>query len=138
MPSKNTQDNIDLCQTTASALNYIQIIQGKTKNNQRLTLTIFEKLFEELPTQIQGIQEALENKQYDLAQEITHKLNGSASFCGLHDIQQSANTLERSLLNYNYAETHQHFFKLQQCALHFINLQQVIMDNLGNVPTSRV
>ena len=122
---------IDLWQTKALALDYIQIVLSKTKNNQRLTLTLFEKLFEELPLQVIEIRNALENKQYDLAQEITHKLNGSVSFCGLMDIQQPANALESCLLNNNYASTHRHFLMLQQCTLNFIHHQKFILANLG-------
>lgn len=122
---------IDLWQTNASALTYIQIIQRKTNNNQRLTLTIFEKLFEELPRQITDIKNALGNKQYHLAQEITHKLNGSASFCGLTDIQQPASALESCLLNNNYADTQQLFIALQQNALNFMHHQKSILINIG-------
>ena len=122
---------IDLWQTKASALAYIQIVQRKTKNNQRLTLTIFEKLFEELPLQIIDIKDALENKQYALAQEITHKLNGSASFCGLTDIQQPASALESCLLNNNYASTQQLFITLQQNTLNFTHYQESILANIG-------
>lgn len=122
---------IDLWQTKTSALDYIQIILNRTKNNQRLTLTLFEKLFEELPRQINSIKEALGSKQYDLAQEITHKLNGSVSFCGLIDIQQPANVLENCLLNNNYADANRHFLILQQCTLSFMRHQESILANLG-------
>lgn len=122
---------IDLWQTKALALIYIQIILRKTKNNQRLTLTIFEKLFEELPLQIVDIKDALENRQYDLAQEITHKLNGSVSFCGLTDIQQPASALESCLLNNNYASTQQLFITLQQNILNFTRHQESILANIG-------
>ncbi|MDO9047159.1 MAG: hypothetical protein Q7U66_05390, partial [Methylobacter sp.] len=57
---------IDLWQIKALALDYIQIILSKTKNNRRLTLTLFEKLFEELPSQVIDIKGALKNKQYGL------------------------------------------------------------------------
>lgn len=115
---------------TKTALAYIQIIMDKTKNNQRLTLTIFEKLFEELPQQIIQIKEALENKQYDRAKEITHKLNGSVSFCGLTDIQKPANTLESALISNNYTDIDQHFERLQQCTSNLIRHQEPIMKNL--------
>lgn len=116
--------------TLTLALNYIQIILNKTKNNQRLALTIFEKLFEELPMQIIAIKDALDNNQYNLAQEITHKLNGSVSFCGLTNIQQPANALENSLLNNNYANTHQQFMLLQQHTLNFTRHRESILANL--------
>jgi HPt (histidine-containing phosphotransfer) domain-containing protein len=122
---------IDLWRTKVIALDYVQMILNKTKNNQRLTLTLFEKLFEELPSQIIDINDALENKQYDLAREITHKLNGSVSFCCLMDIQQSANALESCLLNNNYASTNQHFLMLQQCILNFTRHQKFILASLG-------
>jgi HPt (histidine-containing phosphotransfer) domain-containing protein len=122
---------IDLWQAKALASDYVQTILSKTKNNQRLTLTLFEKLFEELPSQIVGIENALKHKQYDLAKEITHKLNGSASFCGLTDIQQSANALEGCLLNNNFANAHQHFLMLHQCTLSFIRPKGFILATLS-------
>jgi len=133
VPKERLNEIIDLWQTKASALAYIQIIQRKTKNNRHLTLTIFEKLFEELPLQIIAIKDALENKQYDLAQEITHKLNGSASFCGLTDIQQPASALESCLLNNNYASTQQLFITLQQNALNFTRHQESILATIGEM-----
>lgn len=122
---------IDCWQTKALALDYIQIILSKTKNNQRLTLTLFEKLFEELPLQVIAIKAALESKQYDLAKDITHKLNGSVSFCGLQDIQQPANALENCLLTDNYAGINQHFLMLQRCLLNFTRHQEFILTTLG-------
>ncbi len=124
MPLKNKQTN-------TLALGYIQILMGKTKNNQRLTLTIFEKLFEELPLQLIDIKNALDNKQYDLAKETTHKLNGSAGFCGLMDIQQSANVLEACLLSNDYTKIHQHFLLLQQHSLNFTRHQKFILTSLA-------
>lgn len=41
------------------ALAYIQIILSITNNNKQLTLTLFKKLFEELPLQIIDIKDAL-------------------------------------------------------------------------------
>jgi HPt (histidine-containing phosphotransfer) domain-containing protein len=122
---------INLWQTKALA--YIQIILSKTKNNQRLALTIAEKLFEELPLQIIAIKNALENKHYDLAQEITHKLNGSVSFCGLMEIQQPAKALESCLLNNHYAAMNQHFSSLQQHTLNFTRHQESILTGLGEM-----
>ncbi|MGZ5029421.1 MAG: Hpt domain-containing protein [Methylobacter sp.] len=122
---------IDLWQGKALASDYMQTILSKTKNNQRLTLTLFEKLFEELPSQIVDIENALEHKQYDIAKEITHKLNGSASFCGLTDIQQSANALESCLLNNNFTSAHQHFLMLHQYTLSFTRPKSFILATLS-------
>jgi CheY-like chemotaxis protein len=115
------------------SLAYIQLILNKTKNNQRLALTIFEKLFEELPLQVIGIKDALDNRQYNLAHEITHKLNGSVSFCGLMDIQQPANALESCLLNKNFADLNQHFLIIQQYTLNFTRHQKFITAQLNEM-----
>ncbi len=131
IPAERLNEIIDLWQTKALVLIYIQIILSKTKNNQRLTLTLFEKLFEELPLQIATIEDALENKQYDLAQTITHKLNGSASFCGLTAIQQQADALESSLLKNDYASIEQQFLMLHQHTLNFTRLQKPILKSLS-------
>ena len=119
-----------LQQKPISTLDYIQAVLDKTKNNRQLTLTIFNKLFDELPAQIAGIKDALENKQYTLAKEITHKLNGSASFCGLTDIQKPANALETCLINGDCESINPRFLVLQQSVLNFISHQKSIRAHL--------
>ena len=126
---------IALWQNKTSASDYIEILLDKTKNNCRLALTIFEKLFEELPLQISGIKDALEKEHYDLAQETSHKLNGSASFCGLLDIQQAANALEGGLLNNDYANANQAFLRLRQSALNLTRQQKTILAKLQQMLT---
>jgi HPt (histidine-containing phosphotransfer) domain-containing protein len=116
---------------TTDAMDYIQIILNKTKNNRSLTLTIFKKLFEELPLQIIIIKKALENGDYAIAKETTHKLHGSASFCGLIDIQNHAYALENCLINRNYEATEQNFLLLQQDVLNLTRHQRAIMEILN-------
>jgi CheY-like chemotaxis protein len=113
-----------------SALNYIQLIQNKTKHNQKLTLTIFNKLFEELPLQVNAIKEALESQRYTFAEETVHKLHGSVSFCDLEDIRKPAYALENCLINKKYDAVNEHLRLLQECALNFTALQQAILANL--------
>ncbi len=117
---------------TKHATNYIEILLDKTRDNRPLTLTIFKKLFEELPEQIDTIKDALESRQYTLAQQITHKLHGSVSFCGLTDIQKPACALESSLLNHDYKAANQHFLILQQCILNFTRYQTAILADLAD------
>ncbi len=116
--------------STATALNYIQLIQNKTKYNHRLTLTIFNKLFEELPLQIKIIEDALSRQHYKLAEETVHKLHGSASFCDLEELRELAHTLEICLINENYEAIDRHFLMLQVCTLDFISHQPSILANL--------
>jgi CheY-like chemotaxis protein len=117
-------------QRTISALNYIQIIQNKTKNNQRLTRTIFNKLFEELPCQIEMIHDALQKQHFKLAEETVHKLHGSASLCDLEELRAPAYALESCLIDKNFKAVNQHFQMLQACTINFINHKPLILDNL--------
>ncbi len=126
---------IALWQNKTSASDYIEILLDKTKNNRRLALTIFEKLFEELPLQISGIKDALENQHYDLAQELSHKMNGSASFCGLLEIQQPAHALEGCLLNNDYANANRDFLRLRQSVLTLTRQQKSILAKLQQMLT---
>ncbi|MDD5579419.1 MAG: Hpt domain-containing protein [Methylobacter sp.] len=116
---------------TTGSLDYIQMILNKTKNNRLLTLIIFKKLFEEFPLQITIIKKALENGHYALAEETTHKLHGSASFCGLMDIQNHAYALESCLINRNYKATDQNFLLLQQGILNLTRHQKIILEILN-------
>lgn len=116
--------------TTIPPADYIQIMLDKTYNNRPLALTLFKKLFEELPEQINAIKEALENRQYTSARQITHKLHGTVSFCGLADMQEPAQALESSLLNHDDKAADRHFLILQQRVLSFIRHQAVIIADL--------
>lgn len=115
------------------AFDYIQAVLNATQNNRHLTLTIFKKLFEEFPLQISIITNALAHQQYLLAEEITHKLHGSASFCGLIAIQKSANSLENCLINKDYPAINSHFLILRQCILSLINQQKAILAFLKGI-----
>lgn len=82
---------------------YIGLLLQKTSGNTKLTRTIFNKLFIELPSQLFLIERALKMDNLILAREVTHKLHGSVSFCGFVDIQIHAHNLETNLLEKNTA-----------------------------------
>ncbi|WP_235209291.1 Hpt domain-containing protein [Methylobacter sp. BBA5.1] len=117
---------------TKHATDYIQAMLEKTYNNRPLSLTIFKKLFEELPEQISAINKALNSREYTLARQITHKLHGSASFCGLTDMQEAAHALESCLLNQDFEATDRHFLTLHQRVLSFISHQAAILADLDD------
>ncbi|WAK02988.1 Hpt domain-containing protein [Methylobacter sp. YRD-M1] len=116
--------------STKHAASYIRILLDKTRDNHSLALTIFKKLFEELPEQIDAIKNALDSQQYSVAQQITHKLHGSASFCGLNDIQEPASALESNLLNHDYESANRHFQVLRRCVLNFTSHRTTIIAEL--------
>lgn len=118
-------------QNVPNELSYVTSMLSKTYGNKKLALTIFQKLLMELPEQVSSIKEALEIKQYELARQVVHKLNGSASLCGFVDMQRSAQTLENSLLNQNYSKTHKSFSTLQQDILNFTKQEKAILAYFG-------
>jgi len=110
---------------------YLQMILTRTRNDMHLAFTIFSQLFAELPEQLDGIQDALNRRQYDLARQITHKLHGSMSFCGIENIRKQAENLEQCLVNKNYDAINRYWFQLQQCALDFTKQQQTLLSGLS-------
>jgi HPt (histidine-containing phosphotransfer) domain-containing protein len=110
---------------------YLQMILTKTRNDKQLAFSIFAQLFDELPDQLDGIQNALNRQQYDLARQITHKLHGSLSICGLENIRRQANNLEQCLDNNNYGAISRYWFQLQQCAFDFTAQQQALLESLS-------
>jgi HPt (histidine-containing phosphotransfer) domain-containing protein len=116
---------------SGEAQDYLQMILTKTHNDKQLAFTIFAQLFAELPDQLDGIQNALNRQQYDLARQITHKLHGSLSFCGLENIRKQANSLEHCLANSNYTAINRYWFQLQQCVFDFTAQQQTLLEVLS-------
>jgi HPt (histidine-containing phosphotransfer) domain-containing protein len=113
------------------APDYLQMILTKTRNDKQLAFTIFAQLFAELPDQLDEIQNALNRQQYDLAQQITHKLHGSLSFCGLENLRMQANHLEQCLIANNYGAISRYWFQLQQCAFDFTAQRQALLEILS-------
>ncbi|WP_394751973.1 Hpt domain-containing protein [Crenothrix sp.] len=111
-------------------IDYIQILLDKTQNNENLTIIIFKKLFFELPQQITDIKYALQNKQFQNALDITHKLHGSVSFCGFIDIQQPAFNLENSLSRKDYQAVTGCYRTLKAAILNFTTQEKAILDLL--------
>ena len=124
---------IDLWKSPANPLpqtvsqDYPRQILNKTCQNYDLALTIAKKLFVELPQQLKHIETALKHQQPGLALEITHKLHGSVSFCGLTDIQKPANSLEQNLLNNDYREATASFRTLQDVIRKFTKSENAIL-----------
>lgn len=114
-------------------LDSIQALLEKCHNNNGLVLTLYQKLFEELPLQTSQIEEALEKKQYKTAFELTHKLNGSAKICCLRHIEDSVNSLETCLMLNNYVQADGFFLILKQRVADFFSHRQFIMDRLEKV-----
>jgi CheY-like chemotaxis protein len=119
---------------TTSSLQAIQALLTKCNNNRSLVLTLYKKLFEELPLQIIEVEHALSNDdQYQMALDITHKLNGSAKICCLQDIGEWADALEKCLIQKQYPEVNGNFMMLQQRISTFVTQRTLILGYLGSL-----
>lgn len=107
------------------------MVLDKTKNNRTLALTIFKKLFDELPQQLDGIAYSLKTGDYDNAKEITHKMHGSVSFCGLTDMQEPAKKLEQGLISRNHQTIAVDWLQLQEKVFKFIHHRKSILADLA-------
>ena len=116
--------------TDTEAIDYVTALLEKTSGNHLLATTLFNKLFTELPEQVQDITQAIKNKNIALAAQITHKLHGSVSFCGFSNLQQVAQSLEHSLLNQDLALADIHTTQLEEKIKDFLNLELSILSLL--------
>ncbi len=60
-------------------------------------LVMLEKFFSELPKQNEKIQALIKQEEFIEAAEITHKVHGSAAYCGTPALKKSAKQLEIAL-----------------------------------------
>lgn len=115
---------------TAVKIDHVGQMLKKTRQNRELANTLFNKLFTELPQQIRSIEKALQEQDIPLAEKVTHKLLGSASFCGLIDIQEAAKTMQPRLLADDLDAAKTSFPLLQKCVQTFVRQQESILEQL--------
>lgn len=109
---------------------YTSAMLEKTAGNKELASTLFYKLFSELPTQTQIIENALAINDLKLAKQITHKLHGSVSFCGFTEIQAKVNDLETSLIVNDHQSIQSHFVAVRNKIIDFMKSRTTILDEL--------
>ncbi len=111
----------------ADGLLYLQQMLEKTSNNKQLAETLFNRLFLELPAQAIEIRQAIDNHDWELAREITHKLHGSVGFCGLAFLKETAHELEVNLSNLETDAAQRNVTLLKQRIDHFTRQKQTIL-----------
>jgi len=111
-------------------IDYAAILLDKTSGNSELTLKLFRKLFSELQEQSDTIELALKENELSVAEEITHKLHGSVSFCGFTDLQACARALEISLSHNDSQQIQPNFLLLKNKIIAFISLKESILKQL--------
>ncbi len=111
-------------------IDYVEILLDKTAGSSELTQQLFCKLFYELQVQSDTIEQALKDNELSVAEEITHKLHGSVSFCGFTDLQACAKALEISLSHNDSQQINPNFILLKNKIIDFITLKESILNQL--------
>lgn len=109
---------------------YVTALLNKTSGNSSLARVILNKLFIELPEQIQLIEQAIASADLDLAETVTHKLHGSLCFCGFTDLQALASNLETSFSQNNPSLISTNFNLLKNKVNEFIALKDSTLEQL--------
>ncbi|WP_031433547.1 response regulator [Methylomarinum vadi] len=112
-------------------MEFLEQMLEKTSHNEQLAEVLFNKLFIELPEQLANIQQAIDQSDFALAKEITHKLHGSVSFCGFISLKDAARQLEIDLSNQKVEASLMNFAALKQGIDHFLNQKQTILRELS-------
>ncbi len=112
-------------------INYVNAMLRRTQGDKEMANTVFNKLFIELPQQIQSIEKALAFGHLKAARDTVHMLHGSIISCGFSDIQEIVQPLEISLEQEYLEEIETNFNALKDKISHFIHLKETIVNQLA-------
>lgn len=108
----------------------IQTLLTNCKNNRTLATTLYKKLFEALPQQIDRIDSALQSGDYPSALDPAHTLNGCIKTCYVKPLEEIAQNLETSVIEKNYDLVDGYFLMLKQKIRAFIDYERQILEYL--------
>ncbi len=109
---------------------YIDAMLKRTMGNEKLAITLFEKLFTEIPVEIKLLQLAVNKNEIIIAQNILHKLQGSFSFCGFLTLSVLSKQLEEAFLTKDLEKNKLFFKRLKQEINNFNVLREDILKKL--------
>lgn len=107
-----------------SALNFkaaVELCGGK----EAIAREIIQMLVNELPLQVAELQAAMQQQNWEELDYISHKLSGSAAYCGMEEIKLQARTLNNLVRRQEF----------DHIPLQFQTLQQAITDALAMAAT---
>jgi two-component system sensor histidine kinase BarA len=83
----------------SSTLNAIdtKLALERAGGNQDLARELYQMLQNELPNYLSNIKHHFNNGDYAALLEVVHKLNGSATYCGVPALKEAAATMEGHL-----------------------------------------
>ena len=109
---------------------YVEAMLDRTMGNKSLAITLFKKLFLDLPQQVAEIELAIAEKQVVIALKKLHKLQGSLDFCGFLELKRFAKNLESVLSVDNLEKVNDELFLLAGEVERFGGLRDVILKAL--------
>lgn len=109
---------------------YVEAMLARTMGNKLLAITLFKKLFSQLPQQMIEIEKAINQKQLVIVQEKLHKLQGSLDFCGFLELERFAKNLERVLFVDNIEAVDDALLLLAREIEQFRGLRNIILSKL--------
>ena len=111
---------------------YIDAMLKRTMGNKKLAITLFKKLFTEIPLEMKALESAININETERGQKILHKLQGSFSFCGFLKLKILAQNLENILLTDDLENNKLVIFKVLEGKLReFIMLESCILNKLS-------
>lgn len=112
---------------------YLDLMLEQTNGNKELTHSILSKLFAELPQQLQQIRLALAHSNLKAAQNITHQLHGSVSFCQISTVKKPAQALETMLKSTKPDDLNRLFEELEEEGNKFLQMKEEILESLSMI-----
>jgi chemotaxis protein histidine kinase CheA len=110
---------------------YIEAMMKRTMGNKALARLLFKKLFSELPLDIKALKKAIMQNKMPVAQKITHKLQGTFSFCGFSKLEILTKHLENIVCYGDLGKSSMSFDDLEREITLFNHLQDCILKKLG-------
>ena len=109
-----------------------QALLVKFRQNKKVVLTLYEKLFEDLPQQVDQTETALKSGQYQLALDAIHNIISYAKICHLSCIEALAKSLEDCLKQARYDLSEAYFSMLSNGIDKLYKHRQPIKRYLGD------
>jgi CheY-like chemotaxis protein len=116
----------------SSYVDSAQTLLDTFRNDKDIVLTLYSKIFEELPKLMDQVELALKTVDYDAAFHATHKINASAKICYMKSIEEMAMALESCLIQKKYEFVDGYFTMLQQSVSAFVDYREIILDYVNN------
>ncbi len=114
----------------------VQKALDRTEGDIDLACVLLDKLFAEIPDQLEQISKNISVSNYADAKEITHRLHGSLSFFDFSTIKLVANKLETTLNGQSATSIKKNFSTLKIHLDHLMSLQTSILSEIKQIKSN--